>query len=1400
LDTTTSTETGRLNFNTGSRISAHPSFPRDLVQPFTLTATHRGGRTARKGYDFQDWWIAYRLLGSLSYSDELAYARIEGVEDLDLIVRREESWVEQYVQVKSREEGTGNWTLHALEEHDILARFYRLFRNFRASPHDAGRKVEFLLVVEGDLAKPVRQLKQGGRTGKEFLYSLITSIDIVNISPACQPAIKEIRDFLAQGAPKFMAIPSEAEQVSWDEFLEKVGQKVPLAKDDVRKMLLEVAARNLELLDEFVDALQFQSRAPGVELVREAAINRLMAAVDIGVLESRNALDRLVQAIANESTKQTPSMVDRDILLSWLQLKPKPPLRAKPEVVSDYVERKEFTEKFSKILREHRFVLLYGLSKIGKSQFISHYIDLFDCAPYFWFSFSGESDDSARLIRQMAVFIGNATSSWQLADEAEAGFIDRIHFFERVSSLSLHKVFVVLDDAHKADPTLIGLLNAAVLRWNDSKLLLLSEGKIPVVETIGARQVPFSGMNASEAVQFIRAHGINPRHALLELISMTIKFDGHPLMLRAICQELPPQPSPSDVKSVSDRLPSVTSAKAFLDSLSNQLFYHVLKTSEQRSLLSRLALLPGRFDWVVAQSVAAVKPKLSITLSDWRYMNSTVLDEVDLDHCSIPQLLKEIAKTSLSPDISRSHVLVSAAHAQLKPGGTAKISFLDFHSAIFSLILAEEYRQAALFFTMSVPRLMDFVRFQDLSVLFMVFTGEPFQQKLQDGYLKWQLLGAELMFRAKDREASEDENVYRLLARMRLLAQKQSKRWIFRVAIANLITLIRSRRIGFSVNPSERAICKVFAPVTFALRLTLTNGGFEQIALPLKSYKLFAHIVRLRDLDLLKDIVLALRKIGKASLPDNVLADIYAKIAVKARDVESARRMFYEHSKAYANADHLGGYFASQYALAHVLHTHDGSYTAAREVMEPVTQSAKYPQVLKYRAIMSIADAWFAEKNFEKSADCYAKALNGHYVRGFRRHIQERLIDSLSRAGNSNEAFIRTVSVLRRRRRALSLDEKGHLYARLAYTSVERKNFTQAAIACCGLRRLAESASSDQYHWLCLYLAAWTVKQIGVQDDLLTPNQDVGFRDICALSETVPEELLREWRENDKANVKTLFQISAIFELAKRHKRALTQLEKAKEILVKTLPTDALLHFVSNSKMGRLHLLLGRSVDAANEIRNVIAYEISEKKFPVEAASLLSCRLLDSALPETTDEAIQTFAESLAQQCIAWPQARAAVLFWYAQSLLNRMLVQKGRIVMRDAEEAAQESSAFQILGMVFQERLFVRTPQFYGAFRQTTWIADVISATVTLGSNGVPDETRFAFAKTFRKICSHNQRTMNIAETVFAENQSLVDEYPFEILCLALLKTGRTLDLSKDPLRQLEEFLGKSAPFLSQQ
>jgi len=370
LDSTTSKDANHSAFVVSSRISApRAAFPSALVQPFTLAPAHRGGRIARKGYSFQDWWIAYSLLGSLSESDGFAYARIEGVEDLDLIVRREDSWVEQYVQVKSKEEGTGNWTTRSLEEQEILPSFFRLFKEFRASPHDASRDIELLLVVEGDLGRDVRQLKQGSKEGREFLFSILTCIEINETSAAYQPSIRAIRDFFRNSASKLLAGASISEQVIWDELSHKIAIDLHLAHEEIRDTLSKAAASAAAVLDEFLNALVFQSRAPGIELLEEAAIKRLMGTADIGILEAEGALARLVQRIADESSKLSPTLIDKSVLLSWLGLRPKPSLRSKPEVVSDYIERAEFSEKFSKTLANEQFVLLYGLSKIGKSQF-----------------------------------------------------------------------------------------------------------------------------------------------------------------------------------------------------------------------------------------------------------------------------------------------------------------------------------------------------------------------------------------------------------------------------------------------------------------------------------------------------------------------------------------------------------------------------------------------------------------------------------------------------------------------------------------------------------------------------------------------------------------------------------------------------------------------------------------------------------------------------------------------------------------------------------------------------------------------------------------------------------------------------------------------------------------------
>src|SRR6476660_4241247 len=112
-------------------ISPHSPIPTLLascdLRPFTLMPSQFGGRKARKGFAFQDWWIAYTLVGLLADRHPFFLARIEGVEDLDLVLPHADESTEKYYQLKSMEQGSGNWTLNKLEKEGVVSRFADLF-------------------------------------------------------------------------------------------------------------------------------------------------------------------------------------------------------------------------------------------------------------------------------------------------------------------------------------------------------------------------------------------------------------------------------------------------------------------------------------------------------------------------------------------------------------------------------------------------------------------------------------------------------------------------------------------------------------------------------------------------------------------------------------------------------------------------------------------------------------------------------------------------------------------------------------------------------------------------------------------------------------------------------------------------------------------------------------------------------------------------------------------------------------------------------------------------------------------------------------------------------------------------------------------------------------------------
>ncbi len=67
--------------------------------------------------------IAYILAGLLKERENLLYARLEGIEDLDVLVRVSGTFLERYYQMKSGE-GSSPWSFKSLSSNGVFRRFF----------------------------------------------------------------------------------------------------------------------------------------------------------------------------------------------------------------------------------------------------------------------------------------------------------------------------------------------------------------------------------------------------------------------------------------------------------------------------------------------------------------------------------------------------------------------------------------------------------------------------------------------------------------------------------------------------------------------------------------------------------------------------------------------------------------------------------------------------------------------------------------------------------------------------------------------------------------------------------------------------------------------------------------------------------------------------------------------------------------------------------------------------------------------------------------------------------------------------------------------------------------------------------------------------------------------------
>src|SRR5579863_3523803 len=309
---------------------------------FTLDPSQTGGRKARSGFDFQDQYIAVVLAGFLLAGENLLTARIEAVEDLDVMIRIEGGWIERYYQIKSRQEGSSRWTILALDNEGVWTRFLSLYRQFLRQQTDPSRKVEFLIALEGDLDADLIELRAKG--------------------PASTAARAKLLSILTAAV---------------------VNEGLPADVDP--KAFVD------RLLDNFIATLRFDSR---VGHLREIALNKLIESGDLSPDEAQRAFEKLLDAIRTESARAQVALITPSAIRDWLDFPERAILQRRPVPDPYEVRRNNLIAQLENSLTRVSLIALHGIPKIGKSHLVSTLID----HPakndnYFWFTFTGGDRD-----------------------------------------------------------------------------------------------------------------------------------------------------------------------------------------------------------------------------------------------------------------------------------------------------------------------------------------------------------------------------------------------------------------------------------------------------------------------------------------------------------------------------------------------------------------------------------------------------------------------------------------------------------------------------------------------------------------------------------------------------------------------------------------------------------------------------------------------------------------------------------------------------------------------------------------------------------------------------------------------------------------------------------------------
>ena len=1319
---------------------------------FTLEPPHTGGRKARTGFEFQDQYTACALAGFFAGQEDFLAGRIEGVEDFEAILRTDSGWVERYYQIKSRQEGGRHWTIADLDREGVWVRFFSLYRRFLLQQFEVARRLELRIVVEGDLASELIELRQKGVDAVDAKAKLLATLS-------------------ATAVPEGAGTTSASSQAV-------VGA----------------------LIDGFLRTLRFESR---VANLREATLNRIVASGDVSNEEAHRALDRLSEAIKQECLLPQASRITLETVKTWLDIPERAILQRKPLADPYEVDRQDLVTKIVDQLEKESALLLHGIPKVGKSHFVSALIDrMHKDHDYFWFAFSGSPGDNEKLLFQLATWIGQRISIWGPRDDLAAGRLQPMQALERLTKTPVGPVYVILDDCHKAnDKSFLGEVAKVIAHgWKDSKLIFIGEEKLPEITASGVQAVPVGGFEPKEAIIYLMKLGIDVRGALAELGMLCVQADGHPVLLKAIATELPGRPSPADVIRLSSTLLSALSARPFLEVLSAKLI-RSFRTDAHRTWLRRLAVVTFPFRRGLAMELALMHPKIEISTADWLYFASQILDQTGAEQFIVPPLLRPLVLSESREPDSKSILLASARFVFRNTGTASRINFWDFHGAILALVLAERYEEAAMRFSLVLASRLPSGSFLPFELLFMVLNGDFVQAKLEDPFARFLLLIAEIHLRLQDEKKLDYARIVALLRHVRRLPRANLTATAFlqiRMNLHSMISTIRVRQLQEKGRHNVREGRRAFAPLQSALRVAVGQKNADFVDLTLGLYGSMYRLQRKPDLELLRDAILTIPA-GSDAIPGDAVAGIYAQYVVAKQYDDDARELCERHSLEYFRAGRGDAYLACEYAVATILLDRFSNYKEAREHVLAAYQRAGTIGASSdalARAELLIADSYWLERDYENSAAHYRRVLSVSFTDPMlNQWVREKLADCLITLGRYPEANLHLVMSLRMERATLRPEESSRLYARLVYSYGLGGQLAKAAIACQGLCGVAQHSGAPEFDILSATLSDWLLHHFEYSDPII-PKSTAQIRDSASLSEVATERQITAWKERGPLFVRPLILLGAVFELLGKFGRSTLCYEKARMICQTAEPTRLTpgAELFLTTRICRMQIRRKLFPKAAASFAKAVEEVLAAKRRDAPEAApggvaFAVLSFVEPVLGSLSDTELLNWFGALDTEFRGEVEVRAWLLFRESELLFDRLLVQKGKPRLLEAEALALAHGQRDLLLSIRHKKLFTRFQEMYG--NQIDWLLDVLEAGLLLASDHTASPMRDGFGRNV--LIAANQIARGPMQSVAARISRYGERWrqnAFLFSMLAVWAVCRQFRMRPRILRETEKFL----------